>query len=216
MPEQEQENLALKNSEFENLEPQNQQEEKVPFLIGFLASLAEFVRIFIIAAAIILPIRLFLIQPFYVKGESMEPNFYEAEYLIIDKLTPYFKPYVRGEVIVFRHPKTERHYLIKRVIGLPGERVEIKNKIITIYNKEHPNGLILNEKEYGPRTLRPENIDFVLDNLHYVVLGDNRQVSLDSERFGPIGADQIVGRVAFRGLPIDRVTFFKTPTYTNN
>lgn len=209
------EDLQNQPTPVQDVQNQDQGEQKVPLLVGFLSSLAEFVRVFVIAAAIILPIRLFLIQPFYVKGESMEPNFYESEYLIIDKLTPYFKAYKRGEVIVFRHPKTERHYLIKRLIGLPGERVEIKDRKITIYNKDNPQGFVLNETDYGPRLLRDEPDDVILNDSQYFVLGDNRPVSLDSERFGPIGADQIVGRVAFRGLPIDRASFFSVPKYDN-
>lgn len=192
----------------------NQQEEqRVPFLTACLISLAEFVKVFVIAAAIILPIRLFLIQPFYVKGESMEPNFHEAEYLIIDKLTPNFAPYKRGEVVVFRYPRTERHYLIKRIIALPGEKVVIQNRTITIYNNEHPQGFALNEKTYTPRPLRNETDSVELSSHEYYVLGDNRPVSLDSERFGPVDEDQIVGRVVFRGLPIDKISTFKPPTY---
>lgn len=201
------------SSQQENNQTQNQEEQRVPFFTAFLISLAEFVKVFVIAAAIILPIRLFLIQPFYVKGESMEPNFHEAEYLIIDKLTPHFKPYIRGEVIVFRYPRTERHYLIKRIIGLPGEKIEIRNRKITIYNTEHPKGFMLNEKNYSPRPLRNEADNVELNGHQYYVLGDNRPVSLDSERFGPVDEDQIVGRVAFRGLPIDRISTFKSPTY---
>jgi len=194
---------------------QEPEEQKVPFFTALLISLAEFVKVFVIAAAIILPIRLFLIQPFYVKGESMEPNFHEAEYLIIDKLTPNFVPYKRGEVIVFRYPRTERRYLIKRVIGLPGEKIEIRNRRITIYNEEYPKGLLLDEKTYGPRPLRNETDEVVLSDRQYYVLGDNRPVSLDSERFGPVDQDQLVGRVVFRGLPIDRISTFKAPTYNN-
>ncbi len=177
---------------------------------------AEFVKVFLVAAAIILPVRLFLIQPFYVKGASMEPNFYENEYLIIDKLTPVFRPYQRGEVVVFRYPKTDRHYLIKRIIGLPGERVVIKDRRITVYSAEHPAGLLLDENEYQPRELRPEGLSEVISDNEYFVLGDNRPVSLDSERFGPIDKSQIIGRVLFRGLPLDRLTIIPLPRYSES
>lgn len=175
----------------------------------------EFLKIFITAAAIILPIRLFLVQPFYVKGASMEPNFYENEYLIIDKITPIFRQYQRGEVIVFRYPKSDNRFLIKRVIGLPGESIDIRNQQIRITNKQYPNGLILDEETYNPRELRDVPVSFTLTNNEFFVLGDNRPVSLDSESFGPITKDQIVGRVFFRGLPISRVTLIKSPAYSN-
>lgn len=181
---------------------------------GGLSFVSEFLKIFILAAAIIVPIRLFLVQPFYVKGASMEPNFYENEYLIIDKLTPRFLAYGRGEVVVFRYPKNENHFLIKRIIGLPGERVSIEHERITIYNTKHPGGFQLNEDEYNPHSLRPETSRYTLKEDEYFVLGDNRPVSLDSERFGPVDAEQIVGRVVFRGLPLDRVSVLKSPTYS--
>lgn len=178
-----------------------------------LSYFTEFLKIFIVAAAVILPIRLFLIQPFYVKGASMEPNFHENEYLIIDKLSPHFKPFVRGEVIVFRYPKTDHRFLIKRVIALPGEKIVIKNQGVTIFNAESPNGLKLDERSYNPRELSDRLIVETLDPDEYFVLGDNRPVSFDSERFGAVTQDQIVGRVVFRGLPINRIGILKTPIY---
>lgn len=176
-------------------------------------TLAEIIKVFILAVAVILPIRLFLIQPFYVKGASMEPNFYENEYLIVDKLSPHFKPYERGEAIVFRFPAAERKYLIKRIIGMPSERVVIQNRQIAIYSAEYPDGRALKEDAYNPYLLRDQTIDETLASDEYFVLGDNRPVSFDSEIFGPLKANQITGRVFFRGWPIERLELFKAPTY---
>lgn len=176
-------------------------------------TLAEVIKIFILAAAVILPIRMFLIQPFYVKGASMEPNFHENEYLIVDKISPRFREYERGEAIVFRYPPSERKYLIKRIIGLPGERVVIRNRTITIYNAEHTDGLLLNEDTYNPYLLRDEDFDVTLASDEFYVLGDNRPLSFDSELFGPIKEKNITGRVFFRGWPIDRITVFEPPLY---
>lgn len=182
---------------------------------GGLSFVIEFLKIFILAAAIIVPIRLFLVQPFYVKGASMEPNFFENEYLIIDKLTPNFRAYARGEVIVFRYPKNENRFLIKRVIGLPGEKVSISHEKVTIFNASNLSGFSLDESTYHPYPIRPESQTTRLSDHQYYVLGDNRPVSYDSERFGPVDAEQIVGRVVFRGLPIHRISLLKTPTYSN-
>lgn len=176
-------------------------------------TLTEVIKIFILAAAVILPIRMFLIQPFYVKGASMEPNFHENEYLIVDKVTPRFREYQRGEAIVFRYPPSERKYLIKRIIGLPGERVVIHNRAITIYNTKHQDGLLLNEDTYNPYLLRDEDFDVTLAPDEFYVLGDNRPLSFDSELFGPIKAKNITGRVFFRGWPIERIEVFEPPTY---
>ncbi len=182
----------------------------------YLSYLSEFIRIFIIAASIILPVRLFLIQPFYVKGDSMIPNFHESEYLIIDKVSLLYRPLERGEVIVFRYPKTERRFLIKRVIGLPGEKITIHSRKITIYNDQHKDGLKLDESSYGPRELRDEPIDQTLGANQYFVLGDNRPYSYDSERFGAVDRSQIVGRVILRGLPVGKYTYFQPPFYASN
>ena len=92
---------------------------------GAVVFVLEVAQVVIIAAAIIIPIRYFLIQPFIVKGASMEPNFSENEYLIIDELSYRFRDIERGEAVVLEPPTNEGEYYIKRIIGLPGETVEI-------------------------------------------------------------------------------------------
>src|SRR3989338_1466092 len=86
---------------------------KIKAVFGFII---EVIQIVIIAAAIVIPIRYFLVQPFNVKGASMEPNFYDSEYLIIDELSFRMRAPERGEVVVFRYPRNPREYFIKRVI----------------------------------------------------------------------------------------------------
>ena len=185
--------------------------------LSFREQVSEFVRVFIIAVALILPVRLFLIQPFYVHGQSMEPNFHDTDYLIIDKITPRFASFKRGEVIVFLHqdprfgPKAR--YLIKRVIGLPGERVTLADGVITIYNDSHASGFALHEWQYPVESMEGLVSNATLKKDEYYVLGDNRPVSEDSENFGPIHASQIVGRVWVRGFPFDRFKLFDAPTY---
>jgi len=182
-----------------------------------LVYIAEFVKIFIIAAAIILPVRLFLIQPYYVKGSSMEPNFFENEYLIVDKITVNFEKLKRGEVIVFRFPKAEQRFLIKRVIGLPGEKVEACGNTVRVWNTDYPDGITLNENPYHPRQFADQMfqrcVTEEVGQHEYFVLGDNRPASYDSSIFGTIPDDHITGRVIFRGLPVDRVSVFGTPQY---
>jgi len=92
-------------------------------VVGSMAVfILEVLQIVIISAAIIVPIRYFLVQPFYVKGASMEPNFYDREYLIIDELTFRMREPERGEIIVFRYPRDPSQFFIKRLVGLPGRR----------------------------------------------------------------------------------------------
>ncbi|MEK7632469.1 MAG: signal peptidase I [Patescibacteria group bacterium] len=183
-----------------------------PTLGAFALFVVEIVQIAVLALAIILPVRYFLIQPFIVKGASMEPNFYDSEYLIIDELTFHFRNPERGEIVVFRPPQHTDQYYIKRVIGLPGETVEIRNGVITIYNNDVPNGFTLTESYISEvtegrdrRTLGPDE---------YYVMGDNRDASLDSRYFGAVPRENLVGRVWVRGLPIDRAMTFAVPTYS--
>ncbi len=183
-----------------------------PSLGAFAMFFIEIAQIAILALAIILPVRYFLIQPFIVKGASMEPNFYDSEYLIIDELTFHFRNPERGEIVVFRPPAHEDQYYIKRVIGLPGEKVEIRNGIITIYNNDVPNGFTLNESYISEVT---EGRDLrTLGEGEYYVMGDNRDASLDSRFFGAVPYDHFIGRVWVRGLPVDRATTFAVPSYT--
>lgn len=182
-----------------------------------LVYIAEFVKIFIVAAAIILPIRLFLVQPYYVKGSSMEPNFFENEYLIVDKISVNFQKLKRGEVIVFRFPKAEQKFLIKRVIGLPGEKVEACGNTIRVWNNEYLQGITLSENPYTPRQFSPQMFQRCVTEQvgehEYFVLGDNRPASYDSSIFGTIPDDHITGRVIFRGLPVEKVKIFGAPRY---
>ena len=183
--------------------------QKIKAVLGFII---EVIQIVIIAAAIVIPVRYFLIQPFNVKGASMQPNFYDSEYLIIDELSFRLRLPERGEVIVFRYPQNPREFFIKRVIGLPGETVEVLGGRIVIYNKEHPNGITLIESYLnGALTEGKKKVTLASDE--YWVMGDNRGESLDSRSFGPLNKEFFIGRVWWRGLPLTRLGGFDLPEY---
>lgn len=184
---------------------------------NFFIFLFELVKIVVISLVIIVPIRYFLIQPFYVKGASMEPNFYDHEYLIIDEISYRFNEPERGDIIVFRYPKDPQEYFIKRLIALPGETVQVKDGDVIIYNTLEPQGFIL-EEDYLPDTLKTySNTEDKIEvgEEEYFVLGDNRNSSKDSRSFGPVNKAYITGKVLLRGWPFDRVTLFDTPIYEN-
>ena len=160
----------------------------------FFLSLLEFVLLLLL---VILPIRFFLFEPFLVRGQSMEPNFHNFDYLIIDKLTYHFRNPQRGEVVVFKPPFDDHVYYIKRVIGLPGEKIEIEESKIVIFNKEHPQGFVLNEDYLkGHYTLGKIEVNLGPDE--YFVLGDNREVSYDSRKWGPVKRERISGKVVLQ------------------
>ena len=187
-------------------------------LKNFLSFVFELIKIVVISLVIIIPVRYFLIQPFYVKGASMEPNFYDHEYLIIDEISYRFNSPQRGDIIVFRYPKDPQEYFIKRVIGLPNEKVQIKNGQVYIYNSENPDGVALDEPylQPGEKTYGLTEDPITLGDKEYFVLGDNRNSSKDSRSFGPVNVSYITGRVFLRGWPFNRFTVFETPQYSFN
>jgi len=173
----------------------------------FIDFILELTKVVVISLIIIFPIRFFIIQPFYVKGASMEPSFYDSEYLIIDEISYRFEEPQRGDVIVFRYPRNPQEYFIKRIIGLPKENIQIKEGDIYIYNGYNPNGLIM-EEEYlknNVNTYSSNNKMIELSEDEYYVLGDNRTSSQDSRNFGSVDRSFIIGRVLFRGWPLDRM-----------
>ncbi|MFH1430482.1 MAG: signal peptidase I [Candidatus Uhrbacteria bacterium] len=182
-------------------------------LRAFGAYLLEVIRVVVIALAIIIPIRYFLVQPFYVKGASMEPNFEDHEYLIIDELSYRVREPDRGDIVVFRYPFDPGQFFIKRIIGLPGERVEIRDGVVRVANDEHPNGFSLVEFYLGDGVTTPGSRKVTLGPAEYFVLGDNRRQSFDSKDFGPITRSAIIGRAWIRGWPISKFDTFSAPEY---
>lgn len=177
----------------------------------------ETVKVVVVSLAIILPVRYFLIQPFYVKGASMEPTFYDHEYLIIDEISYRFNQPQRGDIVVFRYKKDPGQYFIKRIIGLPGEKVEIKDSQIFIYNEKNSLGRLIDESVYLEASVKttPDSTTIIGED-EFFVLGDNREYSLDSRRFGIVKKSAIIGKTWFRGWPFDRIGWFETQTYNFN
>lgn len=179
-----------------------------------LAFLWEIVKVVIISLAIIIPVRYFLVQPFFVNGASMEETFHDGDYILIDEITYRFRDPLRGEVIVFRYPNDHTQFFIKRVIGMPGETVEVKDNTIIIYNNDHPKGFILPETEYlSPTQETRNNVKVKLDPNEYFVMGDNRLHSSDSRYWGPVNRSLITGRVFSRAWPITQAVVVHKPNY---
>jgi len=159
----------------------------------------EIIKLFILSALIVVPFRIFIAQPFIVDGASMSPTFETGNYLIIDEISYHFSTPKRGSVLVFKYPKDPSKYFIKRVIGLPGEIVEIKDGKVTIINNEHPDGLELDESYVKKEKI--EDSRYTLGEGEYFVMGDNRAGSADSRIWGPVPEKNIIGRPVIRFLP---------------
>lgn len=183
------------------------------FIKSGLKYFFELVHIVVVSLAIVIPIRYFLVQPFYVKGASMEPNFYDNEYLIIDEISYRVREPQRGDIVVFKYPNDPSQYFIKRIVGMPSETVEMKDGRVRIYKNGAPVGYFLNEGQYLSNVSTNGDKKFNVGENEYFVLGDNRPSSLDSRVFGPISEKLIVGRVWLRGWPITKFRAFRTPEY---
>jgi signal peptidase I len=192
--------------------PQNQSQETSFGRVALQYAL-EALRVIVLAVVIVLPVRYFLIQPFNVVGASMQPNFENSDYLIIDELSYRFHEPVRGEVVVFHPPGNRGQDYIKRVIGLPGETVTVMNGTVRIVNAEHPEGYTLDETAYLGDANTPGNAQVTLRNGEYFLMGDNRAVSLDSRSFGAVPRANVIGRVWLRGLPIEKMGTIPLPAY---
>lgn len=152
---------------------------------------------------------MFIAQPFIVSGASMEPTFFTGDYLIIDELSYRIREPKRGEVIILRAQNNPVFY-IKRVIGLPNEKIEIKGNKVYVFDKENKNGYQLKENYLSEHETYPDDY-FELKNNEYLVLGDNRPKSFDSRQFGPIQKKNITGKVFLRLWPLTSIGFAGQP-----
>jgi len=173
----------------------------------------EVLKIVIVALLIVVPIRYFVFQPFFVRGQSMEPNFYNGDYLIVDELSYQFRAPQRGEVVVFKYPNDTTQRYIKRIVGLPGETIAVNSGKVFIYQDGIP--VALDELLYLSQTTQTQgSIKITLDKNDYFVLGDNRAVSADSRAWGTLPEKDLIGRVIFRAWPLSALAQVGVPNYS--
>ncbi len=167
---------------------------------------SEVIRFVLIAVFVVLPIRLYVAQPFIVSGASMDPTFANGEYLVVDEVSYRFEDPKRGDVIIFRFPQDPSKFFIKRIIGLPGETVDMKDSEIRIINDAYPEGFLLDETYLNLENKNTLRMKLAEDE--YFVMGDNRAASSDSRIWGPLKNDFIIGRALIRLLPVNRFDLF--------
>ena len=194
------------------LQPEIKAPENKSPIKKYIEIIWEFVKIIIIAAIIVLPVRYFLFQPFIVKGDSMVPNFHSGDYLLVDELSYRFSEPARGDVVVLKYPLDNTQRFIKRVIGLPGETVDVKKGKVTIFKDGKE--LEIDEKLYLPDGLSTDGtVHITLGKDNYFVMGDNRQFSYDSRRWGMLPIEDIIGKARLRVFPIATMKYIANPNY---
>jgi len=160
----------------------------------------EIIRFSLIAILIVVPIRMFIAQPFIVSGASMRETFYNGDYLIVDQVSYRLHLPERGDVIVFRYPRDPSKFFIKRIIAVPGETITIGDSTVTITNDANPEGIVLDEPYI--RSMRPgAMITEKLGEREYFVMGDNRDESSDSRVWGVLQEERIIGKAFLRLFP---------------
>lgn len=173
----------------------------------FWASSWEVIKTIGIAAIVVFGIRAVLFQPFLVSGASMEPNVSQSNYLIIDELTYRFREPMRGEVIVFRYPGDPSTFYIKRIMGLPGEQIDVEGGSLSV------NGTKIDESAYLKGIGTSGTVHTKLSPSEYFVMGDNRGNSYDSRAWGPLDKKYVVGRALLRLFPFNRISIFGEESY---
>ena len=160
----------------------------------------------LLIVVVVIPIRLFVISPFVVDGESMHPTFENLDYLIVDEAVYAFEAPARGDVIVFRYPLNPSVFYIKRIIGLPGETVAINHGIVTITTADGKSFTLTEPYIVNEDATYTKKVS--LGAGEYFVMGDNRPNSSDSRVWGTLPRKNIVGRADLRLLPVGEIGFF--------
>ncbi|MDQ3075982.1 MAG: signal peptidase I [bacterium] len=165
----------------------------------------ELVRFAVIAILIVIPIRVFIAQPFVVSGSSMFPTFKNSDYLIIDEASYHLGDPKRYDVAVFRYPGDTTKFYIKRIIGLPGETVDVNGASVTITNKDNKGGFKIAQPFIGSQSDKTTHLELKADE--YFVMGDNRGASSDSRYWGAVPRKLIIGRAFLRLLPVKNLEY---------
>lgn len=167
--------------------------------------LIEFVKFILLTLIVVIPVRMYVAQPFVVNGASMAPTFATGEYLVVDQLTYHLSNPQRGDIVVFKFPLDNSKFFIKRIVGLPGEKVTVKGEEVIIENQENGEEITLIEPYV--ELVKNSYSETILEDDEYFVMGDNREASLDSRVWGPLNKKYIVGRAYVRLLPLSEASF---------
>ncbi|OGE27072.1 signal peptidase I [Candidatus Daviesbacteria bacterium RIFCSPHIGHO2_02_FULL_41_14] len=169
------------------------------------SNVIELIEFVAIMAAILVVIRFFVAEPHKVSGSSMVPNFHDKDYIITNKLAVKLGELQRGQVIILTNPRNNDQVFIKRIIGLPGERIKLQDGLVYLNNKSLQEPYLATDLKTPGESFLQDGEEVVVPNGQYFVMGDNRGASSDSREFGPITKELIIGQAFFRYWPINQL-----------
>ncbi len=164
--------------------------------------LLDLLFIFVVGIFVLFFSLFVLMQPLVVTGNSMLPNFHDSEQILVEKVSLKYREIGRGDVVIVKHPENHSTLLLKRVIGLPGETFEISNGNVFINGESLDEPYLFEQNVTLGKVSIPDNVALLIPSNSYVVLGDNRDDSLDSRNWGPLEKNLIVGRNLLVYAPI--------------
>lgn len=173
------------------------------FLRNLWLFFLDFLETIVVSLAIFAVVYIFLFQPHQVDGKSMEPNFHNAEYILTDKISYRLGDPKRGDVVVFHSPQDVGTDFIKRIVGVPGDLVMIKDGYFYLNGTRLDEEYINDPGKVAPGRFLREGSTAEVPNGQYLVMGDNRLHSSDSREWGFVPKTNIVGRAFFRYWPVD-------------
>ena len=181
----------------------------------------DIIQTIVLALSIFVIIYLFFLQPHQVRGNSMYPNFKNDEFLLTDKISYRFHPPKRGDVIIVKAPPSEpcaeeECEYIKRIVGLPGETVMVKEGSLFIDDKQLSEDYLSAEIKTRSGSFLMEGIPYILGEDEYLIFGDNRFYSRDGREFGPVKREAIIGRAWLRYWPVSVVGFIPKAEFSVN
>lgn len=173
----------------------------------------DFLETIVVALSIFVVIYLFIVQPHEVKGNSMEPNFHNNEYILTDKISYRFREPKRGEVIIFKAPRNQEVDYIKRVIALAGDRIKVEKGFVYVNGEKLDESYLKDTTSLFSGSFMQEGGEILVGNDEVMVLGDNRPHSSDSREFGPVPQNLIIGRAILRYWPLTAVGLIPSISY---
>lgn len=175
----------------------------------FSVLLLDLLEISFIAVAVFILVYVFVGQPLEITGDSMHPTLFNKEQIVAEKVSGKITNVKRGDIVVFKHPQRPDVLIIKRVIGLPGEKFELVDGYVYINDERLTEGYIHGEETYGGETIHT-NVNIIVPSDEYVLLGDNRTASKDSRAWGTVSRENIIGKALFVFYPLENIRIIDT------